>query len=121
MQHLVDVSVGKAGYIGKALHKAPVILNNRCNLGLLQHDFGYPNPIGVDIGLPGKILTPVYVKPGEQTVGKPIHPSFWADQLNKFNSCLAFSFRLSGILSSRASRNFFFRFVPQQAFAFSFH
>jgi hypothetical protein len=52
-------------YGGKGGNKTPVIWNNRCDLGLLEHDLGNPNMVRI-AGIPPRQLTFFLVVPVQQ-------------------------------------------------------
>ena len=54
---------GQGLEIGEAIHKAHKIRDDRGNLGLLEHNFGHPDPIRGRIGLPRQGFAPFLVKP----------------------------------------------------------
>src|SRR5450759_2168385 len=58
---------GERGDIGEALEKTAVIRNHRGDLGLLQHDFGDPDAVGIARALPRQVVAAVALVPGEQT------------------------------------------------------
>ena len=69
---LVELGCRQAFHIGKALHEAFVIGDDGGNLGLLQHDFGHPDPVGCGVLLPGQVVAPVSVEPGQRLGGEPV-------------------------------------------------
>ena len=63
VQHLVLARRGQRLYARECLHKALEVGDNRFDLGLLQHDFRHPDPVGAGVMLPGQVLAPVPVEP----------------------------------------------------------
>ncbi len=72
VQHLIELSGGEIGNRWKSCHEPQIIRNHRCDLGLLQHDFGNPNPIGVGVVLPGQVAAAVVVEPVKQPLCEPV-------------------------------------------------
>ena len=58
-QHVVLRGGGQLCHRGKALQKAGVIVQHRGHLGLLQHDFGQPDAVGIARVLPGQAVAPM--------------------------------------------------------------
>ncbi len=53
VQHLVYAGICQCSDIGILLHETKIVGNDRLDLGLLQHDFRDPDPVGRWILLPG--------------------------------------------------------------------
>src|SRR5690554_4958980 len=70
VQHLVQLAGGQAGQIGKSLHEPLEVAQYSVYLGLLQHDFRHPNPVGADVLLPGQVFAAVLCGPGQHSCGK---------------------------------------------------
>ena len=62
----IDRRSGKISKLRKARQKACVIRDDRSNLGLLQHDFGKPDAIGVSGVLPRQIMPAVGFVPVDE-------------------------------------------------------
>lgn len=63
VQHFVYGGIRQRYHIGKARHETLVIRDHSGDLGLLQHDFGDPDPIGSLLLLPGQGLAAVELVP----------------------------------------------------------
>ena len=70
VQHLVDGGVGQRQHVGKAGHEALIVGNDRSDLGLLQHDFRDPDPVGGLLLLPGQGLAAVELIPVQDPGGE---------------------------------------------------
>ena len=57
----------------EGFEKAPVIGNNRRNLGLLQHDFRQPHPVGITPPLPRQIMSALLLLPEDQVFRESAH------------------------------------------------
>ena len=68
VQDLVLIGVGQRCNVRKTCHEALEIGNHGADLGLLQHDFRDPNPIGRARVLPRQIMPAMAIKPGQQHV-----------------------------------------------------
>ena len=55
---------------GKCCKKARVVAQHRGHLGLLQHDLGQPDAVGIAGFLPGQAVAAVRALPGDQRFGK---------------------------------------------------
>ena len=56
--------------IRKRLQKTQIIWNDRCDLCLLQHYLGQPDPVSIPRILPGERMTPMPFLPRNQCFGK---------------------------------------------------
>jgi len=52
-------------YVGKAAQEFVIVLDDRGHAGLLQHDFGEPDAVGIVVGAPRKVAG-VSVIPSEE-------------------------------------------------------
>ena len=66
VQHFVDFSRGERGHVRKAVHEGSEVREHGGGLGLLQHDFRHPYPVGSRLAFPGQLMTPVTGVPGEE-------------------------------------------------------
>ena len=58
--------------IGETGEKTLVVGDDRRHLGLLQHDLGQPDPVGVATALPGQVMAAGGLLPGDQALGKAL-------------------------------------------------
>ena len=68
-QHVIEAGCGERGHARPALNKAREIRRDRLDRGLLQHDLGQPDPIGIGprtFARPPRQNPPMAVVPGEQ-------------------------------------------------------
>jgi hypothetical protein len=65
-EHLFDRCGSQSGALVKTLQKALVIGNHARHLGLLEHDFGQPDPVRVAGVLPGQVVPAVPALPVDQ-------------------------------------------------------
>ena len=65
-EHVLLGRQRECGNIRKALDEPVVVGNDRGHLGLLQHDFRYPDCIGIAAVLPRQVMTPVAFLPGNK-------------------------------------------------------
>jgi hypothetical protein len=70
VQYFVLVGIGEGRNIREALHETFVIGDDGADLGLLQHDFGDPDPVGANVLLPWQVFAAVLVIPVEYAGGK---------------------------------------------------
>ena len=89
-QHLVLRSAGKCAHIRESFQKTCVVTQHGAHLGLLQHDFRQPNPVGVAGLLPGEMTASMTRLPPHNPSGyglqrlahanrKSTGVSFWED------------------------------------------
>ena len=57
-------------HVFKALQKTRVVRQHRTHLGLLQHDFGEPDPVRVTGALPWQIVSAMGTLPAHQRAGQ---------------------------------------------------
>src|SRR5687768_8520030 len=74
-QHVIECGGRKTFYIRKKLHESQVVGNHCTNLGLLQHDFRYPDSVWIAGALPRQMVAPVAFLPTDQLCGKRIQTS----------------------------------------------
>lgn len=72
MQYVVYGRISQLVQSGKALHKPQVIIDYRGYLGLLQHDLANPDAVGIDLLLPGQIVTAVLLLPCDKLLSEPV-------------------------------------------------
>ncbi len=72
-QHGVLVGARQVGQGGQGVDEALEIVDDGGDLGLLQHDFRQPHPIGAARVLPGQVVSAVDVEPGQQRFGDGCH------------------------------------------------
>ena len=70
-EHLVFGRGGKGGGGGEGGEKARVVSGNGGHLGLLQHDFGEPDAVGV-AAVPGQVVAAVLFLPADEAVGEGV-------------------------------------------------
>src|SRR6056297_1001214 len=69
-QHIIEVGFCQCLEVRKPVHESLEIGSHGAHLGLLQHDFGDPDPIGAALDLPGKIVPTVVLPPAQQAPGE---------------------------------------------------
>ena len=71
-EHLILIRRRQCRQVGKAGQKTLVIGDDGFHLGLLQHDFGQPDRIGIALraALPGQIVAAMPLLPGDQARGE---------------------------------------------------
>ena len=65
-QHLLFLGPGQVGGGRKRLEEALEVGDDRRDLGLLQHDLGEPDAIGVARALPRQVVPAVALLPGDE-------------------------------------------------------
>src|SRR5690606_1996217 len=107
MQDVIDGRGRQRMDVGELTHEALEVGNDGADLGLLQHDFRHPDPVGVGVLLPGQMVTAVLREPAQDGVGKgggQWHGGSMADQRKRLSSRLrAASWNSSGTASSSRS------------------
>jgi len=68
----IDRRRGKRLHIGKTGQKSGVIRDHGADLSLLQHDLGQPDAVRVLRPLPGQVVAPGGLLPGDQVFGKTV-------------------------------------------------
>ncbi len=71
-QNVVYRCFGQGPNIRKPGHKGLIVWNNRRHLGLLQHDFRHPDPVGGPVVMPGQVFPAVVVIPAQKPFGKTL-------------------------------------------------
>src|SRR5882672_5429911 len=72
-QDIVERRCRERLHAGKTRKEAPVVRNNGGNLGLLQHDLGEPDAVGIARPLPRQVVAPVTGLPAHQPAGQVAH------------------------------------------------
>ena len=69
-EHAVRFGSGQCGQIRKGEHEAFEIRDHAADLGLLQHDFGQPDPVRAARMLPRQVVSARLIEPAQQGVSK---------------------------------------------------
>ncbi len=70
VQHFVLGRVGQRLHARQGLHETVEVAQNGADLGLLQHDFRYPDPVRRDVLLPGQVMSAMTVVPVQHGAGE---------------------------------------------------
>lgn len=107
MQHVIHRRTRQRLHVRKTLHEAFEVRNHGADLGLLQHDFRYPDAVRRDLLLPGQVLAAVPVVPAEhgalELSGRHLNSFFRPSSSCLFASSLAFCLAASLTTSSAVS------------------
>ena len=71
-EHIIHGGFGQGMDVREAFHERFEVGDNGGYLGLLQHDFRDPHPVGVPVVMPRQVMPAVAVVPLQQLVGETV-------------------------------------------------